>query len=143
MYAETEEVADLLSEIEAAIVAQISHLQDSGLEILNSPRRGRVHRRAQALVFFSGSADEQPGADGKLARSQLSFSINLQLDDVRTHQAAYPFIMAMRRLMQGYRPEISCKAGRFWLQGVTYQPYAEGETLSWSYGLTFSLQLLY
>jgi hypothetical protein len=140
---ETEDVQDLLSEIEGAIVAQIAQLEDYGVLILNSPDKKRVTMRAQALVFFSGSSDEKPGADGKLASSTLNFSINLQMQDQRSHQIAYPIIMAMRKLLQGFRPEVSKKTGRFWLRGVDYQPFERGERLTWSYSLTFSLQLLY
>lgn len=140
---EGEEVQDLLSEIEGAIVSQISQLQDVGVQILNSPQKKRVAMRAQALVFFSGSSDERPGADGKLASSILNFSINLQMQDQRSHQIAYPIVMAMRKLLQGFRPEISKKTGRFWLQGIDYQPFEESDKLIWTYSLTFSLQLLY
>ena len=134
---------DLLTAIEIAIVDRLDPLQDMGLEILNSPKPNRVKRRAQALVFFSGSADEPPGAEGTLARSRLAFTINLQLEDLRSHQPAYPLIMELRRLMQGWSPPIDRRVGRFFLQGIDYQPYAQEEKLLWTYNLTFSLSLLY
>jgi hypothetical protein len=140
---EPENVQDLLSEIEEMICAQLLQLEDYGVAIVNLPQKKRISFKAQALVFFSGSSDEQPGADGRLASSVLNYTINLKTEDMRTHKAAYPIVMAMRQLLQGFRPDVGKQTGRFWLRGVDYQPYEQGEGLVWSYSLTFSLKLLY
>jgi hypothetical protein len=134
---------DLLTEIETAIITRLDPLADLGLEIINSPQKNRVQRRAVAQVFFSGSADDRPGAEGKLAQARLNFSINLQLEDLRTHQPSYPFLMEIRSLLQGWSPAIGRRCGRLWQQGIDYQPYTQEEKLLWAYSATYALQLLY
>ena len=139
---EAEEVRDLLSEIENAIVQQIAQLEDYGLDILNTPKPPRVNHKGQALVYFSGSSDDRPGADGKTSKAELSFTINLQLADQRSHQKAYPFVMSVRQLLQGFRPEVG-NTGRLFMKGVTYEAYNEGDRFAWVYNMIFSVQVLY
>jgi hypothetical protein len=138
-------MADPYGTLEDAIVAQLAPLEAEGLRILNSPANRGVKMRAEALIFLSGADYDKPGAEGKLAKATLTYSINVQVEDLRTHRVAYPYLAEIRQRLQGFKPNLTelQALSRLWMNGVDYTPFSQGDTLTWFYAMTFSIVVLH
>ena len=128
----------MLKEVEKQIVAQLTPLEDKGLQILNSPNGGRSAKpTARALVFFAGESSDPP--TGRMAplsqTSTLRWAINLEMIDLRSHHTAYPLIEALSEKLMGFRPSV----GRFGGMYHVSTDYVALEGGAWVYSMSFAV----
>lgn len=131
-----------LAALEDEIVALLSPLEDDGLSILNSPAKTQNARPiARALVYFSGSSsDALKGITVPFYQTEtLSFSVQLELIDLRSHRPAYVFLEEIRNKLAGYRPTFG-RYGTLYHISTDYVALEDGS--KWLYSASFGLESL-
>ena len=132
-------MSDLLTDLEKTIASRLSVLKDYGLDVLNSPQRCKNQRRAIALFYFTGESATEPNSCTQ--QSDITITVQIQLCDMRSHQPAYPYIAAIKLLLNWYQPEVG-RVGAIKFTTTDYTPYEDKEGVKWLYNMNFSLKVM-
>ena len=134
---------DLFTAIENKIADRLLPVEAEGIKIINLPTQPRVKMRGQALVYFTGSQDNELTSIAMPVRSRLTYTIDAELYDPRDHKTIYPAIALIQSLLQSYQVYCGCVdvEGRLFRQSVTYQPQSTDKGVSWVYSLLYAVDV--
>ncbi|NES91868.1 hypothetical protein [Okeania sp. SIO2B9] len=128
-----------LSRLEENILNRLDPLKDRGLELLNSPVRCRGRAIATAYFYMTSDNGEQLEATTQKGSTTISFGV--QLCDMRSHKQIYPYLEAIKLLLNWYVPDIE-GFGEIKFNSIGYSPYEDKDGIKWVYEMTFSVVTL-
>ena len=112
-------------------------LKDRGLDVLNSPHRCAGRTRAIALFYFTDETAEQ--LTGCTQNSDLSFTVELEVCDGRSHSIAYPYLAAIKILLNWHEPGVG-RTSRIQYVSTSYVPFQDTNGFKWLYSMNFKLR---
>ena len=133
-------------EIEAAIVQQLSPLQDSGLQVLAFPDNpqalGRPAPKGQVLVGYKSDQLDPPGSINSstiIQKQTIEFEVSIQLKNLRNHSGVYPVMVQIQELLTGFKPIGHQTQAMYKVRGG-FVDISEG---TWFYSMVFACPLSY
>lgn len=130
---------DKFTALENAISDRLAPLVDRKLEVLNSPKKCPSAVVARCQFYLTGESAEP--IKGATQNSTVKVTFAFQLCDPRSHKGAYPYICAIKLLLNRYHPSLE-DFGRLEFENISYQPFTQENGTVWIYSLTFAIKSL-
>jgi Gp37 protein len=125
-------------ELENAITSRLAPLVQEGLNIENTPRSNRPQPKAKLIVFCENGNASSPITHNSFVQEQvLTFRLNFELTDLRSHEGIYQYIESVENLLMGFTP-MGDRHGSFYLVSDQFIP---GEKDHWSYTMQVSIKV--